>query len=182
MTATEPLQYRWNRDEFVRAWEAGVFDRRVELIEGEVWEVPIGTWHAETAGLVVRALPDGGVRVMVGTLPSSESLPHPDCWVRRRDATQADAIGMRLASWRPEDVLLVIEVSDESVVQDLTVKATLYAQSGYAVYWVVTREGIHEHTEPTTSGYARQRTYRPGDRMPVAYATSDLEVADLLAR
>jgi len=32
--ADAALAYHWNREEFVRAWEAGVFDQRVELVEG----------------------------------------------------------------------------------------------------------------------------------------------------
>jgi hypothetical protein len=35
---TQPaLAYRWSRSEFVRAWEAGAFDHRVEFVEGEIW-------------------------------------------------------------------------------------------------------------------------------------------------
>lgn len=38
--------------EIVReAWEAGAFDHRVELVEGEVWPVVIGDWHGETLAI-----------------------------------------------------------------------------------------------------------------------------------
>ncbi len=177
----EAPRYRWTRDEFVRASEAGAFDRRVELVEDEVWEVVLGSWHSETTGLVARALPGGDIRVMVGTLPTGASLPDPDCWVRRKHAAPAASIGRRLASWRSEDVLLVVEVSDESVAQDLGVKALLCGRAGYAVYWVVTPEAIYEHTNPTSSGYRTRATYTSGDRIPVGYAGADLEVNALLA-
>jgi hypothetical protein len=181
VTATEPSRYRWSQDEFVRAWEAGAFDRRVELVEGEAWSIVIGPWHSETTGLVSRALPDGGIRVMMGTLPAGDSLPDPDCWVRRADTSPAENIGRRLALWRPDDVLLVVEVSDDSITQDLGVKAKLYGRAGYGVYWVVTPDAIYEHTDPTGTGYRTRVTYKPGERIPVGYAGTELEVSALLA-
>ncbi len=179
-TATDVLRYRWTRDEFVRAWEADAFDRRVELIEGEVWEVSIGPWHGDVTGQLIRALPDGGVKVTMATLPSGQSLPDPDCWVRRADATPTESIGRRLAAWPPDDVLLVVEVSDDSVNQDLGVKSKIYARAGYGVYWVVTADAIYEHTTPTPEGYRERITYRPGERIPVPYANSELDVAALM--
>jgi Uma2 family endonuclease len=52
-------------------------------------------------------------------------------------------------------VLLVVEVADETLIQDLNVKAKLYGQAGYPVYWVVTQEAIYEHT-----GRSRRATVR----------------------
>lgn len=37
---------------------------------------------------------------------------------------------------RPADVLLLIEVSDSSVLYDQTIKLSLYAESGIANYWI----------------------------------------------
>ena len=53
--------YRWSVSEFLRAWEAGAFDHRVELVEGEVWPVVNGDWHGKTTARVVRRLPEKGV-------------------------------------------------------------------------------------------------------------------------
>jgi hypothetical protein len=181
VTAAEPLRYRWSQDQFVRAWEAGAFDRRVELVEGEVWEVVIGSWHGAATGNLIRALPNGSVKVMMASLRADDSLLDPDCWALRADASPAGSIGRRLAYWRPEDVLLVVEVSDESVMQDLGIKAKLYGRAGYGVYWVVTPDAIYEHTDPTSSGYRTRVTYQPGERIPVRYAGTDLEVTALLA-
>jgi Uma2 family endonuclease len=71
--------------------------------------------------------------------------------------------------WAAEDVLLVIEVSDETVQYDLGRKAEMYAEAGYPVYWVVTEEGVHVHTEPTRTGYVSRVLYRPGQQVPVPY-------------
>lgn len=175
------LVYHWTQEEFLRAWEAGAFHRRVELVDGEVWPVVIGPWHGETTMQLAAVLPRAGVRVTAETLPSGESLPDPDCWVRRADAKPVQPLGSKLSVWDPADVLLVVEVSDDTMLQDLQTKMRLYGRSGYPVYWVVTQEAIYEHTEPISSGYRNRREYRLGERIPVGYAGIDLAVDDLLA-
>jgi Putative restriction endonuclease len=168
---SEPaLHYRWSPEGFVRAWDVGAFDRRVELIEGEIWPVIIGDWHGETVGRVIKRLPDDGVRVTTATLPVGDSLPDPDCWVLRRGAQPIARLGARLQRWSSADVLLVVEVSDESVIQDLTTKARLYGGAGYPVYWVITREALFEHTGPIPHGYRTRVEYRNGDIIRVPYA------------
>lgn len=175
------LVYHWSQSEFLRAWEAGVFDHRVELVDGEVWPVVIGGWHGKTVGRVMAMLPRTGVEVTAETLPSGESLPDPDCWVQRAGAQPVRPLGSKLAVWDPADVLLVVEVSDDTMLHDLQTKMRLYGRSGYPVYWVVTREAIYEHTEPIPSGYRTRREHRRGERIPVGYAGTDLAVDDLLA-
>jgi hypothetical protein len=172
--------HRWQLEEFVRAWEAGVFTDRVELIDGEIWPVPIGTWHGDAAARLLRALPDGDHLVTTSSLPTAGSLLDPDCWVRRAGARGVSQLSPPLWVWAPHDVVLVVEVSDETVEQDLGVKARLYARAGYPVYWVVTREGVYEHRDPSEAGYRARYLRRPGDWLPVDYASSRLAVTDLL--
>jgi Uma2 family endonuclease len=179
---TQPvLAYRWSQSEFVRAWEAGAFDHRVELVEGEIWPVVIGSWHGDTVGQLLALLPRSEVRVTTATLPTGGSLPDPDCWVRRADADPIGTVGSRLSIWDAPDVLLVAEVADETIVQDLNVKAKLYGQAGYPVYWVVTQDAIYEHTGPISTGYRTRVEYRHGERIPVRYAATDLAIDDLIA-
>jgi Uma2 family endonuclease len=178
---TEPaLAYHWTQSEFVRAFEAGAFDHRVELIEGEIWPVVIGDWHGEVVGQLTALLPRTGARLTTATLPSGGSLPDPDCWVRRAGAEPVGMVDSRLSVWDPVDVLLVVEVSDETVIQDLNTKARLYGSAGYPVYWVVTPESIFEHTDPTPAGYRFRAEYRRGERIPVGYACVELAVDDLI--
>lgn len=179
---TEPvLAYRWSQSEFVRASEAGAFDHRVELVEGEIWPVVIGSWHGDTVGQLLAMLPRSAGRVTTATLPTGESLPDPDCWVRRPDANPIGTVGSRLSVWNPSDVLLVVEVADETLLQDLNIKARLYGQAGYPVYWVITQEAIYEHTRPIPTGYRTRVEYLPGERIPVPYARTDLAVDELIA-
>jgi Putative restriction endonuclease len=172
--------YRWSVSEFLRAWEAGAFDHRVELIEGEVWPVVIGDWHGTMVGKVIGLLARFDDEVTTATLPSGNSLPDPDCWVRRQNSEPAGQLGTRLSLWRPEDVLLVVEVSDDTVVADLNIKSRIYGSAGWPVYWVVTGETIYEHTDPHSAGYRVRREYRRGDRLPIHYAGTDVVVDDLL--
>jgi Putative restriction endonuclease len=175
------LAYRWSQSEFIRAWEAGAFDHQVELVEGEIWPVAIGSWHGDAVGQLLALLPRTGVRVTTATLPTGESLPDPDCWVRRADADPIGTLGSRLSRWDPADVLLVVEVADDTMIQDLNVKAKLYGQAGYPVYWVVTQEAVYEHTGPIPTGYRTRVEYRHGERIPVKYARMDLAIDDRIA-
>jgi hypothetical protein len=139
-----------------------------------------GDWHGKTTARAVRRLPEEGVEITTATLPSSDSLPDPDCWVRRTGAQPIGQLGTRLSQWSPEDVALVVEVSEDTVVADLNVKARIYGSTGYLVYWVVTADVIYEHTEPTVAGYRKRIEYRRGNLMPVTYAGTEVAVDDLL--
>lgn len=180
--AVTQFPYRWGLEEFLLAWEAGAFSKRAELIDGEVWDVPIGRWHAKTSGRVIRSLPNGTVEVLAGSLPSGQSLPEPDCWVLRSGAKPAEQLSRRMSRWDPADVLLVVEVSDETRVHDLGRKVAIYGDAGFAAYWSVTRDGVFAHTEPVRGGY-RLRLFHPtGTSLPVPYAPDVvLDVDDLLA-
>ena len=175
-------RYRWSVDEFVRAFDAGVFDKRVELLDGEVVPVSIGLWHGDVTDNVSHMLPREGVKVSPATLPSGASLPDPDLWVRRQGAVPITRLGRRIAAFDPTDVLLVVEVSDETVTTDLGFKAELYGSSGYSEYWVVTREAVFVHRNPSAEGYTNLVEYRPGQQLPVPYASDTcLDVAELIA-
>lgn len=179
MSATVP-NYRWSGSEFVRAWEAGAFDRRVELIDGEVWPVVIGDWHGEVVGSVIGRLSQAGAKATTSTLPSGDSFPDPDCWVKRPGAEAIDKVGSRLSVWSPDDVLLVVEVSDETLPADLTTKARIYGAAGWPVYWVVSPEAVYVHTEPHAQGYRLRREFGSGARVPVPFADTEIPVDDLI--
>lgn len=125
MAVTTPFPDHWRLEEFVLAWEAGAFQGRVELIDGAVWSVPIGQWHGDTSGRVLRAVPNKRFTVTTSSLPAGDSLPDPDCWVRRAEATPLAQVSRRLPRWSPTDVLLVVEVSDETLEHDLGRRAAL---------------------------------------------------------
>lgn len=135
---SEPRRLRWTVEEYHRIAETGVFDeRRVELIEGEVLEMPpIGNEHrAVSAGAddVLRSAFGIGFSVFVqnSLVLSDDSEPEPDIVVARghwRDFIN----GLPL-----ESVVLVAEISKTTLHNDLTQKAALYAKSGIVEYWVI---------------------------------------------
>lgn len=174
-------QYRMSAAEFLRAWEAGAFDSRVELVEGEVWPVVIGDWHGTAVMNVAALLRQPNTKLTGATLPSGTSLPDPDCWVRREGASPSGTLGTRLSTWAPEDVLLVVEVSDETLLADLTTKARVYGSAGWPTYWVVSPESVYVHTGPHATGYRQRIEYRGGQRVPLPFANVDVAVDDVVA-
>ncbi len=182
--AVTDLAWRWDIKAFVTASEAGAFgDKRVELIDGVVVPVVIGDWHGSVTVNVGHALKlvGGDVEVTGSSLATDDTLPDPDCWVRRRGAEPAGAVGRRLSRWTPADVLLVVEVGDETLEVDLGPKADLYARAGFACYWVVHPGGVEVLTEPTPDGYGARRTYSASELIPTPYSQGDgVAVDDLL--
>jgi Uma2 family endonuclease len=179
--AVSVTPHRWTLADFLRAWEAGAITDRVELLDGEIWDVSMGPWHGEVTATVIRTLPNKRFRITTASLASDQSLPLPDCWVLRRDATPLEQLSRRMPRWAPADVLLVVEVSDETIEYDLGAKALLYARAGYAHYWVVTPDGVHVHVDPTAGGYGRRVLHRPGQSLSVPYTPGvTLDVAELI--
>jgi len=162
--------HRWTLEEYLQAWEAGAIGTRVELLDGEVWDVVMGPWHGDTTMRVARALPNDRFRITAMSLPTGASVPDPDCSVLRTDATPVEQLSRRMQRWAPTDVLLVVEVSDETLQYDLGRKAEMYAEAGYVHYWTVSPAGVYAHTRPTVGGYADRVLYGPAERIPVPYA------------
>ena len=96
-------------------------------------------------------------------------------------AREADRVSVRVSRWAPADVLLVVEVSDETVLADLDLKRRLYGAAGYAVYWVITRNAVFEHTEPDGEGYRTLVRHRRGDELRLPYADTTVPVDTIVA-
>lgn len=178
--AAPTLRYRWTQQGFLLAEAAGAFEGRVELVEGEVWPVPIGRWHGRATARCIQLLAADGVIVTTESLATGDSLPDPDVWACPSDAREGDRLSARISLWNAADVLLVVEVSDETVAEDLGIKARLYGAAGYAVYWVVTRDTVFEHTGPGADGYRTVVRHRRGDEIRLPYAERTVTVADLV--
>lgn len=175
--------YRWTSERFIRAWERGLFhDEAVELVDGEIRTMtPPGVWHGFTQANLIRLLHDPGVWVTMASLPSGpDSVPDPDAWVLRAGAQPVRWLSPRVAVWRPEDVLLVVEVSDTSVDYDVSTKARAYALAGFAEYWVVSPVMVRVFTQPDARGYCMvHRYYHAHMEVPRPYGGT-VAVADLI--
>ena len=151
-------RWRFTVHDYHRMGEAGILheDDRVELIEGELVEMTaIGTRHFSCVNRLTRMLvmnvgDEAIVSVQNPVRLNEYNEPQPDFTViRPRD--------YRESLPKPEDVLLLIEVSDTTLAYDRGVKLPLYARAGIREVWIVDLPGetIERHTDPSEEGYRR---------------------------
>ncbi len=158
MAVQHARHFRFTVEQYQRLAEEGYLDpqARVELIDGEIVEMsPIGDRHNafvdRIAELLYRLLSTTvNIRVQGSIRLSHHVAPQPDIAVmRRRDDFYASGLP------RPEDILLIVEVADSSLVFDRDEKALRYARYGIVEYWLVdlTQNVVLVHTDPTPEGY-----------------------------
>ena len=173
-------------DEYYRMAEVGILrpDERVELIDGEVIVMaPIGSLHNSGSDrfayyfgqrnrgrFIIRS--QGSVRISAG------SEPQPDvALLRFRDDFYAHV------QPGPDDILLVIEISNTSLAYDRNVKVNLYAQANMPETWIanLSDDCIETFTGPGPDGYATHTIYRRGDCIaPSTLPEVEFAVEDLL--
>jgi Uma2 family endonuclease len=183
-----PKPWKWTREQYFHAAGLGYFgDRRVQLIFGEVVEMPKQNWP-HVAGCRKTADQLRAVFATVGWVseqspfPFSDSAPEPDVWVvpgRFEDCTD-----------HPTSALLIVEVSDTTLNYDLTTKAELYATAGIADYWVldVVNRELHIFRDPVplpaglgATAYRTHLALAPTDHLsPLAAPQASILVSDLL--
>jgi Uma2 family endonuclease len=148
-------------------------DDRIELIEGEIIEMsPIGPLHsaivARLTELFVVTFRDAAqINVQSPIQLTDDTEPEPDLTLLRR-------LPDYHASHTPEpnDIFLVVEVADSSLVYDRQVKSQLYAQSNIAEYWVIdlNAETVTEYRDAGPDGYGITRVLRRGEQIsPAAF-------------
>ena len=77
----------------------------------------------------------------------------------------------------------MVELADSSLVEDRTIKASLYAAAGIPEYWMVNlvENCILDHLGPTIEGYADISTYGVGDLIaPLLAQGNAIALADFL--
>ena len=189
MQAVQPKAYRWTVEEYHQMADLGWFqDKRVELIEGEILEMPAPrNPHVQAMDLTRDALLSAfGAGFWVRTQsplnlgPATE--PQPDVAVvtgKSRDYTD-----------HPTTAVLVVEISDTTLSFDRNHKGGLYARAGITDYWIVNlisrrlevyRNPVADAAQPFGFGYAARTTHDPGDAVAtLAVPTARVAVADLL--
>jgi Uma2 family endonuclease len=165
---TEVTRWRFTVHDYHRMGEAGILheDDRVELIEGEIVEMAaIGTRHFSCVNRLNRLL------VMSVGDEAVISVQNP---VRLNEHTelQPDLAVIRPRDYReslpePDDVLLLIEVSDTTLAYERGLKLQLYAQAEIREVWIVNlpAETIERYTEPSSDGYQRVAQTRRGQAL-----------------
>jgi hypothetical protein len=185
MAVAELPRRRFSTDEYERIVAAGILGPadRVELIEGEIVEMAaIGSRHAacvrELQALLMGA--DALLSVQQPIRLDDLSEPEPDlALVRPRDDVYASAHP------RPDDVLLLVEVSDTAFPADLGAKLPLYAAAGIAETWGVDLRGgrVLVHRQPSADGYRQVSEHGQGQRVsPAAFPDLSLAIEEILVQ
>jgi Uma2 family endonuclease len=185
MTATG-TRHRFSVSEYYKMAEAGILgeDDRVELIEGEIVDMPpIGQDHMNAVNRLNYIFGQRlGERAIVSVQNpihlSTSSVPQPDIALLRY---RPDFYAGRRAPL--EDVLLVVEVADTSLQYDRDIKVPLYARFGIPEVWIVDlgSETILVFRQPGPDGYADTYTVpRPGELSPQAFPDLVFATAQIL--
>ena len=172
--------------EYDKMIEIGLFkeDERVELLNGEIIEImPKGTKHTSATSRINRFLiklfdEKAIVRVQDPIVLDNFSEPEPD---------------IVLAKWNeneyldkhptPEDIYLVMEISDTTLAYDRDDKSLAYARAGIGQYLLLntSEQTIEDYREPAKDGYDFKKTHRIGDKFSlVAFPEIEIKVDEIL--
>lgn len=138
--------------------ETSVLDpeARIELIEGELIDMPpIGPQHASRVNRLIRIFSEaaGDLAIVSAQNPillGDLSAPQPDlALLRWRDDFYEKAHP------GPEDILVLVEVSDSTLSHDRNRKLPLYARFGVPEVWIADIAGrsLEVHRAPNDGGY-----------------------------
>ena len=159
-TLTATPRKLWTRNQCEQLEQAGLLDQqRLELVDGElINKMGKNRPHVITLVWMMKWLnqvfgadfvnPECSIDVAPEDNPTNE--PQPDLVVFKQPS---NLVASR--NPRPDELHLVIEISDTSLYFDLTKKAALYARAGILEYWVldVTAHKLFVHREPQAGKY-----------------------------
>lgn len=185
-----PDAYRFTVDQYHQLGDAGILtpEDRVELIDGWIREKPVQkSPHASTLTRLQKRLPRAipesfEFRSQVPiTLATSE--PEPDAVVALGPEDRYDSNHPG-----PEEVVLVVEVSDASLAFDRGPKRLIYADARIPVYWIVNipDQRVEVHTNPRrgrSPSYRTRTVYSRGAKVPIVLngvSVGEIAVNDLL--
>jgi len=151
----------WTVDDYHRMVETGILTEgdRVELLEGQIIEMnPQLPPHAATTQRAFRYLDRlletvAYVRMQLPVTLKPKSEPEPDIAVVRIEPNE---YGDRHPA--PDDIFLIIEVADSTLLGDRQQKAPIYAKAGIADYWIldVNTQQVYVFRKPTLDGYQQE--------------------------
>ena len=166
--------------------ETGVLkpDARVELLNGEITDMsPIGPFHGGVVNRLIRSFTRSSARRWLVSAQNPVRLddysePEPDLMLLK--PMPDDYISHHP---RPEDVYLLVEVSDASLTIDREEKLPIYGRAGIAEVWIVNLVDltVEVYREPHFTGYGSKTILRAGDQArPRAFPDVTVDVAELL--
>jgi Uma2 family endonuclease len=183
---TETTRKLFTVDDYYRMAEVGILKPtdRVELIEGEIVEMsPIGVRHAMAVNRANMIFARGvGDRAVVAVQNAARiniyNEPQPDLvLIRPREGFYGKEHP------KPEEVLLLIEVSETSLRFDRNVKLPIYARNGVREFWLVdlNSDTISVFRKPKDDTYTETFTRQRQESVsPDAFPEFSIEVNELL--
>jgi len=168
--------------------ETGVLqpDARVELLDGQIIDMsPIGPSHGSTVkrlNLLFNHYAQGRwlLAVQDPIHLDDYSEPQPDLMLLK---PASDFYRSRHPG--PDDVFLLIEVSDSTLESDREAKLPAYGRAGIAEVWIVNLVNgtLEIYREPNFTGYSSIQILNPGDQAsPAHFPDATIDVAELLIR
>ena len=175
----QPRRLRFSVDEYYKMIELGMLKdyEKSEIIEGElIQKMPIGDKHAFAVDVLaeffIKNVPDKvRVRIQNPIRISDFNEPEPD--VVLADLTKFD--GKRHP--RPEETILIVEVSDSTLKYDRDTKLSLYAEAEIPEVWIINLKNniIEVHQKPSNGIYQLAQIYKSGEAAKSA-VLSNLEI------
>ena len=181
-------KHRFSVKEYYRMAETGVLrpDARVELLNGEIIDMsPIGPFHGGVTDylnefFVAASKGRWRTRVQNSLRLDDHSEPQPDL-VLARPAPDF----YRKRHPQPEDIFLLVEVSDATLEADQEDKLPAYGRAGIAEVWIVNLNEltVEVYREPNFAGYGSKTVLRAGQQAkPLMFPDAAVDVAELLKR
>ena len=169
--------------EYHKMGEVGILpERGVELINGEIIEMsPIGSKHAKIVKKLNKMLgkifgDEAIISIQDPIIANDLSEPEPDVAVLKY---RADFYEDELP--HGEDVLLIIEVADTTLVYDSKVKLPLYAASGIPECWVIDlrKKEIQVYWQAEDNAYRHQKLFHLEDVIHAKTIKLALSIAEI---
>jgi len=163
----QPRRLRFTVDEYYKMIELGMLEdyEKAEIIEGElIQKMAIGDRHAAIVNLlnkffIKNVSDDILVSVQNPVRLSDYNEPEPD--LALADLRKFD--GKRHP--RPDEVILLVEVSDSTVKYDRDKKLPLYAEAEIPEVWIINlpNELVEVHTKPSVGLYQFVKIFKRGE-------------------
>jgi Uma2 family endonuclease len=172
--------------EYDKMIEHGILneDSNVELLNGVIIEIMSkGPKHASALSRINRFFfklfgDDVIIRLQDPIVLDDLSEPEPDLVLARLDDKEYSE-----GHPKPEDIFLILEISDTTVSYDRNAKATAYARGGIIQYLLLNLQNqtIEDYRDPAEDGYQSKQTYHTGQSFKlVVFPDVEIDVASIL--
>jgi Uma2 family endonuclease len=183
-----PVEHRFRVQDYYRLAETGILrpEVLVELLNGMIYDMPPrGSFHCGLVRRLSRIVNAGAngrwlVSIHHPVRLDDHSEPVPDVALLR--PLPSDYSDRHPG---PDDVFLLIEVSDIMLGYDRAEKIPAYGRSGIAEVWIVNLNNatVEVYRDPHLTGYGSRTVLEAGDKVaPQAFPDAVVDIAELVRR